>query len=196
MGFTPLINLLALLPFALLTFAFCPAILPPTIGDQREENLSTQAIAPQARARLLDPHAQRGRKESAPTSPPEGAVPAHRLAPALAVQRLRRKRDLDSVFAHGSRQSHSGLTLRALPVTDSQVVRLAVTMSGKLGKAVVRNRLRRRIREACRLTLKLGQPGQGWDLVILARAEAVNLDWGQIRAAVTQVLTRAGVILP
>ena len=110
------------------------------------------------------------------------------------MERLRRKRDLDSVFAHGSRQSHSGLTLRALPVPDSQVVRVAVTLGAKLGKAVVRNRLRRRIREACRLTLQEGHTGHGWDLVMLARAEAVNLDWGQIRAAVTQVFSRAGVI--
>ena len=49
--------------------------------------------------------------------------------------------------------------------------RLGVTVSAKLGKAVVRNRVRRRLREIYRLS----QPElkQGYDLVLVARSRAV-----------------------
>ena len=50
--------------------------------------------------------------------------------------------------------------------------RLGVTVSTKLGGAVVRNRARRRLREVYRLS----QPGmkQGYDIVIVARSRALK----------------------
>ena len=59
--------------------------------------------------------------------------------------------------------------------------RLGVTVSVKLGHAVVRNRARRRLREVYRLA----QPRmhQGYDLVLVARTRAINAPWPKLTAA-------------
>ena len=54
--------------------------------------------------------------------------------------------------------------------------RIGITVSKKLGHAVVRNRTRRRLREVYRLHEDLFQPG--WDLVVVARSRAVNAEFG------------------
>ena len=59
--------------------------------------------------------------------------------------------------------------------------RLGVTVSTKLGGAVVRNRARRRLREVYRLA----QPDmqQGYDIILVARARAVNGPYLKLTAA-------------
>lgn len=59
--------------------------------------------------------------------------------------------------------------------------RLGVTVSVKLGHAVVRNRARRRLREVYRLA----QPRmhQGYDLVLVARTRAISAPWPKLTAA-------------
>ena len=52
------------------------------------------------------------------------------------------------------------------------VNRFGMTVSTKLGHAVVRNRMRRRLREICRLNQQ--QLKQGYDVVIVARSAAVE----------------------
>ena len=59
--------------------------------------------------------------------------------------------------------------------------RLGVTVSAKLGHAVVRNRVRRRLREIYRLA----QPElkQGYDLVLVARSRAVDAPYAALEQA-------------
>lgn len=58
----------------------------------------------------------------------------------------------------------------------SQVSRLGFTVSTKLGHAVVRNRVRRRLREIYRHLEPSLKPG--FDLVVVARTPAVEADFG------------------
>lgn len=59
--------------------------------------------------------------------------------------------------------------------------RLGVTVSAKLGHAVVRNRIRRRLREIYRLS----QPKmrKGFDIVLVARSRAVTADYWELERA-------------
>ena len=59
--------------------------------------------------------------------------------------------------------------------------RVGYTVSTKLGHAVVRNRVRRRLREIYRLNshqLKIG-----WDIVIVARSRCVGAEYSRMDAA-------------
>lgn len=59
--------------------------------------------------------------------------------------------------------------------------RLGVTVSAKLGKAVTRNRVRRRLREIWRLND--GQLRQGYDMIVVARGRAVRSSYQELDRA-------------
>ena len=69
--------------------------------------------------------------------------------------------------------------------------RLGITVSTKLGGAVVRNRARRRLREVYRLA----QPHlkQGYDLVLVARARSVNGPYDRLTAAFDRACAQLGL---
>ena len=70
--------------------------------------------------------------------------------------------------------------------------RLGVTVGAKLGKAVVRNRVRRRFREIYRLS----QPEmkQGWDIVLVARARAVPATYRELERAYRKCCDKLGLM--
>ena len=61
------------------------------------------------------------------------------------------------------------------------VNRLGITVSTKLGCAVIRNRIRRRLREIYRLNT--GRLASGYDIVIVARGRAVNAPYKELETA-------------
>jgi len=65
--------------------------------------------------------------------------------------RIRRKRDFDAIFASGSRMTAGGLTIITKKNLHSHP-RLGISVPKSYGSAVARNRIKRRIREAFRLT--------------------------------------------
>jgi ribonuclease P protein component len=69
--------------------------------------------------------------------------------------------------------------------------RLGVTVSTKLGCAVVRNRARRRLREVYRLA----QPDmkQGYDIILVARTRAVNGPYPKLTAAFYKACGQLGL---
>ena len=70
--------------------------------------------------------------------------------------------------------------------------RVGITVSKKLGKAVVRNRVRRRIREAYRLNEELFLPG--WDIVIVARSRAVEVSFQKLTESLLSLSEAAGLL--
>ncbi|MEQ2456596.1 ribonuclease P protein component [Flavonifractor hominis] len=66
--------------------------------------------------------------------------------------------------------------------------RLGITVGVKLGKAVVRNRTRRRIREAYRL--HEGQFASGYDLVVVARVRAGHSRYREIERSLLRLAGR------
>ena len=69
--------------------------------------------------------------------------------------------------------------------------RVGITVSKKLGKAVVRNRVRRRIREAYRLNEERFLPG--WDIVIVARSRAVDVSFQKLTQSLLSLSEQAGI---
>ena len=70
--------------------------------------------------------------------------------------------------------------------------RLGVTVSAKLGHAVVRNRVRRRLREIFRLS----QPEmkQGYDIILVARSRAVKATYRELTSAYLRVCEKLGLL--
>ena len=74
----------------------------------------------------------------------------------------------------------------------SEMNRVGITVSKKLGKAHIRNRVRRRFREVYRLNEELFS--SGWDIVIVARSRAIDADFGKLTAAFLQLAEKAGLL--
>lgn len=70
---------------------------------------------------------------------------------------------------------------------DDPVKRLGITITKKVGNAVVRNRMRRRFRELAREML--GEKGKvGADHVLIGRDGGIERDFGELRADLTKAL--------
>ena len=74
------------------------------------------------------------------------------------------------------------------------VNRVGITVSKKLGKAHVRNRTRRRIREVYRLNEEKFLPG--WDIVIVARTKAVEAEFSRLTQSCLTLAKKAGLLAP
>ena len=70
--------------------------------------------------------------------------------------------------------------------------RLGVTVSKKLGHAVVRNRVRRRIRELYRLNRDKMQPG--WDVIIVGRSHSIGGSFQKMTEAYLDCLRRLSLL--
>ena len=82
--------------------------------------------------------------------------------------RLKRRAEFLRVASKGRKAPSPGLVLQAMLRADDAPVRLGFTVTKKVGNAVVRNRTRRRLREAARLLLR-DSPAVGADLVLVGR---------------------------
>ena len=97
---------------------------------------------------------------TAPKMPaPDVAAPAGRLT---------RRAEFLRVAAKGRKTPSSGVVMQALSRDDDGPVRLGFTVTKKVGNAVIRNRTRRRLREAARAVLKT-EVVRGVDLVLIGR---------------------------
>ena len=74
----------------------------------------------------------------------------------------------------------------------SQQNRIGLTVSKKLGKAHVRNRMRRRLREVYRLHEEQFQPG--WDIVVVARSKAVEAPFDRLTKSYLSLAKKAGLL--
>ena len=74
----------------------------------------------------------------------------------------------------------------------TQLNRVGLTASKKLGKAHVRNRVRRRLREVYRLNEEKFLPG--WDIVVVARSKAVDAEFSQLTKSYLSLAKKAGIL--
>ncbi len=104
---------------------------------------------------------------------------------------LTRPADFSAIQAGGTTRSHPLMSARFLQ-TGSGGVRFGLATGRPLGGAVVRNWVRRRLREALRVMAPSFQPG--WDVLIIARPALVDADHEALVEALERVLSRGGVL--
>ena len=104
-------------------------------------------------------------------------------------RRLRSSGEFAAVRRDG-RSRADGLLVLVSRANNLDVTRFGFIVSKRVGNAVVRNRVRRRLKEAARLS----QVECGWDLVFIARQVASSADYRELSGSVKILLTRANVL--
>ena len=116
--------------------------------------------------------------------------------------RLSRSSDFQRIYRQGSSTASRFLVLysfRRPAETGAEGPRLGLSVSKKLGGAVVRNRVKRLLREAFQGCA--GHLAEEYDLVLIARPQLLDLlarqsagEKGVVDAAVRELLGRAGML--
>lgn len=101
--------------------------------------------------------------------------------------RLLRSSDFDRTLRSGRRAASEYL---AVFVSDNELgrPRVGFAVSRKLGNAVVRNRVRRRLRELVRPLVTRAKGGR--DVVIVARARAVDAEFARLRQEIEMLWSK------
>jgi ribonuclease P protein component len=89
-------------------------------------------------------------------------------------------------------RSHPLLLLR-FRRNDLERTRYGISTGRRIGSAVVRNRLRRRLRTVLR-SLD-GRVARGWDVLVVTRGAAANASQAELEAALDQLLRAASLIV-
>lgn len=104
-------------------------------------------------------------------------------------QRLRSPADFRRVRDVARRGWAHPLLVMYVATNELGCTRVGITVSGHVGKAVVRNRIRRRLREA--LSARFESLPSSSDVVVVARPASAQASWPELCAALDGVLVRA-----
>src|SRR6267378_2658536 len=143
-------------------------------GTVREAHVSAENASPRASARFSRADEDDGRTQSArSTSRAWTEAPDRRLNDLARVNaaRLRRSTDIAAVKKIGRGVRDAAFVARLRP-NDLAVSRLAVTAPRTVGISTLRNRARRRVREAFRQACAASD-GTRQDILVIVRREAI-----------------------
>ena len=109
-----------------------------------------------------------------------------------AVRRLKVSREFERVRKEGRAVRGGLLMLSVLPVDGEKRFRVGLITSRRVGGAVARNRVRRRLREIVRRNQQALKGGI-W-FVVIARRSAAQTDSGALEAEWLRLAQRAGIL--
>jgi len=121
-------------------------------------------------------------------SAPKGS----RIAGFPKSVRILRSKDFRRVYEHGSRYSGPFFAAFYARLPDAEArgggPRIGFTVPRSLGRAVVRNRIKRRVREAVRL--RLDQLSPQWEIVFNPRRAAMDSPFSELTREVEKLFLR------
>ena len=109
------------------------------------------------------------------------------MSPA-GIERLRKRADFLAA-ARAKSFATAGVVVQARHRNDEGPARVGYTVTKKLGTAVTRNRIKRRLREAARLSLGT-EARQGYDYVLIGRAAGLKRPFSGLQNDITTALKK------
>lgn len=106
--------------------------------------------------------------------------------------RLRRRKDFRRVFRRGKSVANRQFVVYSFRRPEEGTPRVGISISRKIGKAVVRNRIKRRIKEVLRHWMSEIQSEV--DIVIIVRNPVVTMNYQQIQSSLRHVFRKAHLL--
>ena len=177
--------------------------LAPRIKFDAQKNLSAEQSSPGQETRF--PHADEDSRRAAhPLRPArEGPACAHRQLGEITLprpvatgghrfpksRRLLKRGEFDRVYREGARWSNAYFAAVFRKAEDEGPGRVGLAVGRRLGGAVVRNRIKRRLREAIRG--RFDEFPSGWDIVFQARRRIGEASATELDAEIQRTFRRA-----
>lgn len=101
------------------------------------------------------------------------------------MQSIKKNSRFREIYARGESKANKTLVLYKIK-NDLPESRLGITVSGKVGKAHVRNKIKRRIKEIIRI--EQDRLISGYDLIFIARVKSAECDYAMLESSVNHLL--------
>lgn len=104
--------------------------------------------------------------------------------------RLRKNMEFKKVYSGGKNYWNRNLILyvRKNKLDNSRV---GFTITKKIGNAVVRNKIRRRMKEIYRL--RLGNIKNGYDLIFIPKKNVIDISYKELESAMVHIMGISGI---
>ncbi|MDD9270854.1 ribonuclease P protein component [Paenibacillus sp. GCM10023248] len=106
--------------------------------------------------------------------------------------RLAKREDFNKIYRYGKSMANHQFVLYYLPQPKLDHFRLGISVSKKVGNAVVRNRLRRMIKEIVRLKKENMAPH--YDYILLVRKPAADMEYVELEKSIWHVVRKASLL--
>jgi len=106
--------------------------------------------------------------------------------------RLTKRKAFNYIYKNGSFKSSDNLTIMYTP-TKLKNLKVGFSVSRKIGKATMRNRVKRLLREAFKAVMP--QVDTKYNYIIVAKPSITDKSFEKIRAELFQVLKKCGMIV-
>ncbi|MBD3109325.1 ribonuclease P protein component [Bacillus sp. AGMB 02131] len=106
--------------------------------------------------------------------------------------RIKKNEEFQLVFHKGESFANRQFVIYILDKQEQDFFRIGLSVSKKIGNAVIRNQVKRYIRQAF-LELNESIP-VGKDYVIIARKPAADMTFSEVKSSLMHVLRRAGAL--
>lgn len=107
--------------------------------------------------------------------------------------RLTDRRDFNRVYRFGSSAANHQFVLYLNKRPKDGPLRLGISVSKKVGNAVVRNRVRRLIKEIVRLQME--RLKTGLDIILIVRKPAAEMDYHQMEKSILHIFHRSDLFI-
>lgn len=105
--------------------------------------------------------------------------------------RIRKSTEFKRAYVKGKNYWNRNFTLY-IKKNNLNYTRFGIVVTKKLGKAVVRNKIKRKIREINRSLLPLLE--EGYDIVLIPKKNTVDLSYEELKKSVEHIYNLAGIL--
>lgn len=109
--------------------------------------------------------------------------------------RVKSEKDFQKVFQNGKSKANRQFVVYKLPKKGQKHFRVGISVGKKIGNAVARNQVKRRMRHALMELEKEYNFVQEFDIIIIARKPVQYMEFSEIKSALLHVLSLSDIIL-